>query len=66
MLTDGFVDQMHGVTRKKFTRKGLKQLLDILQDMPMNDQRQKIEATYYEWKGFGEQIDDILFLGFEI
>lgn len=66
MLTDGYLDQMNGVSRKKFSRKGLRQLLTDVQHLPLTEQRNVIEKTYYDWKGHGEQIDDVLFIAFEV
>jgi serine phosphatase RsbU (regulator of sigma subunit) len=73
LFTDGFVDQMGGKRRKRFTTTRFKKLLLDIQDKIMFEQRTIIEHTLNEWMGEGggshkkvEQIDDIIVMGIKV
>jgi serine phosphatase RsbU (regulator of sigma subunit)/tetratricopeptide (TPR) repeat protein len=65
-LTDGYADQFGGKRGKKFKIKPLQELLLSISDLSMQEQRQVLDKTIEEWKGNGEQIDDILVIGVKI
>lgn len=63
LFTDGFADQFGGEKRKKFSNKQLKEILFSIHELPMKEQRQKLENDFDTWKGNLEQIDDVLMMG---
>lgn len=65
-LTDGFPDQFGGSQGKKFMSKNLKQLLSANAGLPMNEQKQKLQTIFTEWKGNNEQVDDVTVIGIRI
>ena len=65
-LTDGYQDQFGGVKGKKYKVKPFKQLLLQISHLPMNEQHQKISATFDEWKRDLEQVDDVCVIGVRI
>ncbi|SFT73930.1 Serine phosphatase RsbU, regulator of sigma subunit [Lishizhenia tianjinensis] len=66
LLSDGLVDQFGGAKNKKFMRKNLKQLLLDIHELPMKDQKLKVNKTFQNWKGTNEQVDDICIFGIKI
>ena len=65
-LTDGFQDQFGGPSGKKFMSKNLRELLSKNAHLPMHEQKVILEATFKEWVGDLEQVDDITLIGFRI
>jgi len=66
LFTDGFVDQFGGPTGKKFKSMRFKETLLAIQDLSMQEQRNKLEKFIEEWKGDLEQVDDVCVIGFRI
>lgn len=66
LYTDGFHDQFGGDKNKKFMSKNFQQLLCKLAVFPMDEQRQKLDTVFDDWKGKFEQIDDVCVVGFKI
>jgi len=66
MFSDGFADQFGGHLGKKFKYKRFKQLLLNIHKHSMEDQRELLHESFYEWKGTIEQVDDVLIFGFKI
>jgi len=66
MFSDGYADQFGGKKGKKFMAKRLQQLLLDMQELPMEKQKKTLEDTHLDWKGDGEQVDDILLIGVRI
>ena len=66
MASDGFQDQFGGSKDKKFMRSSFKELLTCLQSQPIAQQHQKIERTFYDWKGEQVQTDDVLVVGIRL
>lgn len=59
LFSDGFADQMGGPEGKKMMRKKFRdQLLEIAQ-LPMSEQRSHLLAHHNNWKGEGQQTDDV-------
>ncbi|MCW3103195.1 MAG: hypothetical protein JWO09_1635 [Bacteroidetes bacterium] len=65
-FTDGYADQFGGEKGKKFKYKSLQQLLISIHQLPMEEQRQRLDQAIESWKGNHEQIDDILIIGVKI
>lgn len=63
MFSDGYADQFGGSLNKKFMRKRFKKLLLSLFGQPSEIQKHRLEATFDEWKGSLEQVDDICVMG---
>jgi serine phosphatase RsbU (regulator of sigma subunit) len=66
ILTDGYTDQFGGENRKKYSMKNLTELLLTIHQKDMKEQRTIIEQEFETWKGEGEQIDDVLIIGFKL
>ena len=66
LYTDGYADQFGGPKGKKFKYKALNELLSKLSDLPMEEQRVKIEAEFDNWKGDLEQVDDVCLIGIKL
>jgi len=66
MFSDGYADQFGGPNYKKYNYASLKTFLLKIHQLPLSDQKQRLEKEFYEWKGENSQIDDILILGLKI
>jgi tetratricopeptide (TPR) repeat protein len=65
-LTDGFQDQFGGPKGKKFMIKKMREYLLSISHLPMQEQYQKIDTVFTDWKGDLEQIDDVCIIGVRI
>ena len=69
-FTDGYKDQFGGLNNgdsgKKLKAMRMKELLIHLSTLPMEQQKQKLEDFFYEWKGDLEQVDDVCIIGVRI
>ncbi|MBI2968100.1 MAG: tetratricopeptide repeat protein [Bacteroidetes bacterium] len=65
-ITDGFEDQLGGEKGKKFKSGRLRELLAATAAKPVDEQKQILETTLLEWKGSGEQTDDVTIVGIRI
>jgi serine phosphatase RsbU (regulator of sigma subunit) len=63
LFSDGYVDQFGGTNNKKFTTRRLRELLLGIYQLPVNEQKERIEKTFADWKGENEQTDDMLVIG---
>ncbi|MFL5765733.1 MAG: two-component regulator propeller domain-containing protein [Bacteroidia bacterium] len=63
LFTDGYVDQFGGEKGKKYSTKRLRETLDGMQHLPMDDQGRLLNRILKEWKTGLEQIDDVLVIG---
>lgn len=63
MFTDGFADQFGGEYGKKFMLKRFVENLKNYWRLPANEQGELLEASFNEWKGKNEQVDDVLVIG---
>ncbi len=66
LYSDGYPDQFGGPRGKKFKTSGLKTLLNEIQHLPFNKHSEIINDRFHSWKGELDQIDDVIFMGFEI
>ena len=66
LATDGYHDQFGGPNNKKFKGKQLKELLLSIVEKPMNEQREVLDSTFEQWRGNGEQIDDVTIIGLRV
>ena len=65
-FTDGFADQFGGEKGKKFKYSYLKNKLVSISNLPLREQQTNLDATFEEWKGKLEQVDDVCVIGFKI
>jgi serine phosphatase RsbU (regulator of sigma subunit) len=66
IFSDGYYDQFGGPKDKRFSSGRLKKMLKEVSSLPMEEQKEIIEARYQDWKRETEQVDDIIFLGVRI
>lgn len=66
IFSDGYYDQFGGNGNKKFMVRQFKQLLENINQKPMNEQHNILNNTFGDWKGDNEQIDDVLVIGMRI
>jgi serine phosphatase RsbU (regulator of sigma subunit) len=66
MFTDGFADQFGGLYTKKFRYQELRHLICSIADLPLEEQKRKLETTFVTWKGDNIQVDDVSFMGIKI
>lgn len=65
-FSDGFADQFGGPGGKKFMSKRLKELLISISHLPMEEQKEKLNHSFHEWKGGLEQVDDVTVIGVRV
>jgi len=63
LFTDGYIDQFGGDNNKKFMIKRFRELLLDIHQLPMQEQKNKLENTINKWIGKNEQTDDITVMG---
>jgi serine phosphatase RsbU (regulator of sigma subunit) len=66
MCTDGYADQFGSSEVKKYKSANVKKLLSSIWNLPMADQKCRLESEILSWKGDLDQVDDILFVGTKI
>ena len=66
LFSDGLPDQFGGADGKKFKIARLKQLIEQVTKLPMDEQKDAISKFYFDWKGNNDQVDDILLMGIRV
>jgi len=66
MFSDGYADQFGGKKATKFKSKNFKELLLLVSDKSVSEQKQILNNTFEEWRGNIEQVDDVLVVGLKI
>jgi serine phosphatase RsbU (regulator of sigma subunit) len=67
LFSDGFIDQFGGKEGRKFMIKNFMDLLEHINTLPGNEQREILKITYNEWKRKEHpQVDDVLVMGFKV
>jgi tetratricopeptide (TPR) repeat protein len=66
MFTDGYADQFGGPNLKKLKSPAVKNYLLSIQNTPVNEQAQLLNAYFSEWKMNEEQVDDVTVLGVQL
>ncbi len=66
MFSDGYIDQFGGERGNRFMTKPFKKLLLSSAYKSMNEQKDILTKAFEDWKGNGEQIDDIVVLGLKL
>jgi len=63
IFSDGYVDQIGGDKKHRFTSEKFKKLLLEIHDQPMYEQKEILEQNLNDWMGIYAQTDDILIIG---
>jgi serine phosphatase RsbU (regulator of sigma subunit) len=63
LSSDGFPDQFGGENGKKLKSKHFKRLLQEGSHLPCNEQKEKLQKSFNDWKGSFEQLDDVCVMG---
>lgn len=66
LFSDGYADQFGGPKEKKFKYAPLKELFASICQKPMDEQKEILNKVFEEWKGMGEQTDDICLMGVRV
>jgi serine phosphatase RsbU (regulator of sigma subunit) len=66
LFSDGLPDQFGGTDGKKLKIARLKQLIEQVAHLPMDEQMEIIKKFYFDWKGSYEQVDDVLLMGVRV
>lgn len=66
LFTDGYADQKGGPQNKKFFAEPLRALFKEIAHLSGEEQQKILEERHLQWKGAGEQLDDILILGIRV
>ncbi len=66
LFSDRFVDQFGGEKGKKFKAQSLRKLLLEIHTMKMDEQKNKLNKTFEDWRGSLEQLDDVCLIGVRI
>ncbi len=63
IFSDGFQDQFGEQENKKFSSRKFKELLININNLPIEEQENKLNNIFMKWKGKNNQTDDILIFG---
>jgi len=66
LFTDGFADQFGGEKGKKYKYKQLEENLLANSNKPLDEQKQLLNASFNNWKGNLEQVDDVTIIGIKL
>jgi serine phosphatase RsbU (regulator of sigma subunit) len=66
MFSDGYADQFGGPNSKKFKYSALKELLLKIHNLPLKEQKKRLETEFLKWKGNNPQTDDVLVMGMKL
>ena len=63
LLTDGLQDQFGGLRNKKFNFKRIREIIKEINDLPLKDQKLKLETNFSDWMDTYDQTDDVTIIG---
>ncbi len=66
LFSDGYADQFGGARDKKLTTKKFKDLLMLMQTIPIREQGLELEKFITNWAGSRQQVDDMLVIGLRV
>ncbi len=66
LFTDGYADQFGGKNGKKLMSKHLKQQILSVYNLPLLEQKSHLDATFLNWQGKLEQVDDVTVMGIKL
>lgn len=66
IFSDGYGDQFGGSKGKKFRASQMRDLFLELREKSMEEQRERIDKAFEDWKGDLEQVDDVCVIGVRV
>jgi serine phosphatase RsbU (regulator of sigma subunit) len=66
MSTDGYQDQFGGSKDKKFMKKNFYEFLCTIDHLSTEDQEEKLQQKFQQWRGGHAQTDDVLVMGIRL
>jgi serine phosphatase RsbU (regulator of sigma subunit) len=66
LFTDGYADQFGGEKGKKYKYKQLEEILFASSSKSLEEQKQILNASFNNWKGNLEQVDDVTIIGIRL
>jgi serine phosphatase RsbU (regulator of sigma subunit) len=66
LFSDGYPDQFGGENGRKLMYKTFRELLVKSSHLPMCEQKEFLDTTFNEWKGYLDQVDDVLVVGVSV
>lgn len=66
LFSDGLPDQFGGEDGKKMKIARLKDFIEEISVLSMDEQGEAASSFYHEWKGDYDQVDDIIFMGVRV
>lgn len=66
MFSDGYPDQFGGPLGKKFKMARLREMLNEIHILPMEEQYKVIKKSFEDWQGDLDQVDDVLFMAIQV
>jgi serine phosphatase RsbU (regulator of sigma subunit) len=66
LSSDGYADQFGGPKGSKYMSASFKKLLSDIYNLPLEEQKIRLENEITEWQGDQGQVDDILVIGLRI
>jgi serine phosphatase RsbU (regulator of sigma subunit) len=66
MFTDGYADQFGGPNGKKYKQAQLKELLMVIHQKPMTEQKELLDKAFADWRGTLYQVDDVCVMGLRV
>ena len=66
LFTDGYTDQFGGENNEKLMINNFKKALIALGSSSMQKQKESLETKFNQWKGTGDQLDDVLVIGIKL
>ncbi len=64
LFSDGYTDQFGGSGNRKLMNHNFKKLLIDNNNSPMHEQKVILDDYFNQWKGYNEQVDDVLVMGY--
>lgn len=66
VFSDGYTDQFGGDDNRKFLMSNFRKLLTDVHQLPVDQQKVKMEEVLFDWMKYESQLDDILVIGIRI
>lgn len=66
LFSDGFADQFGGEAGKKYKTSAFKELIEQICHLPLDEQQEKINTSFHDWKQDLDQVDDVSVIGIRL
>ncbi len=63
LISDGFPDQFGGDLNKKYKYRNLYEYIVSIHTLPLSEQKNALSNEFDQWKGFNDQVDDVIVFG---